>query len=223
MQQFRNWDYIQVQGDYKKLEAGGYVLKIKGVREEMSQKNNPMLVVAFDIAEGECKDYYNDIFVKNTDKNKKWPNNGVHRIVLPEDNGTEEDNKKMSRLKGFITAVAESNKNYNPNMYYNINQLNGKYIGGIFRREEYATQTGERRWSTKLAWTCSVDKIRSGDFTVPKDKPLPVDNNVAYGAFPQAPANPYANSPIAQDNPFASGNVFIPIDIEIEGEDDLPF
>lgn len=224
MQQYKNWNNVQAAGEFKRLEAGGYVLKIKGAREEMSSNNNPMLVIAFDIEEGECKGYYGDIFAKDKAQNKKWPNNGTHRIMLPADDGSEEDNKKMSRLKGFFTAVAESNQNYNIDKYYDIKQLIGKLVGGLFRREEYETQTGERKWTTKLAWTCSASKIRNGEFTVPDEKPLPEkDNNVVYGAFPQAPANPYANSPIAQADPFAGNQGFMPIDNDIEVEDDLPF
>ncbi len=226
MKQYRNWDAVQAAGEFKKLEAGGYVIKIKAVREEMSKNNNPMLVIAFDIAEGDCKGYYNDIFTRDETPQKKWPNNGIHRIMLPADDGTEEDNKKMSRLKGFISAVAESNPNYNPNKYYDIAQLNNKLLGGIFRREEYETQTGERKWSTKLAWTCSVQKVRNGEFTVPEDKPLPEQNNVIYGGFPQAPTNsystnPYASSPLAQDDPFGSSQDFAEID-NISDEE-LPF
>ena len=129
----------------------------------------------------------------------------------------------MSRLKGFFTAVAESNQNYNIDKYYDIKQLIGKLVGGLFRREEYEPQTGERKWTTKLAWTCSASKIRNGEFTIPDEKPLPEKDNVMYGAFPQAPANPYASSPIAQDDPFAGNQGFMPIDNEIEGEEDLPF
>lgn len=224
MQQYKNWNNVQAAGEFKALKPGGYVLQIKGAREEVSQNNNPMLVIAFDIVEGEFKGYYNDLFAKNTAADKKWPNGGIHRVMLPKDDGSEEDNKKMSKLKGLVTALAESNRNYNPNEYWNIEQMKGKLIGGLFRREEYENQKGERKWTTKLAWTCSTVKIKNGDFEVPEERPLPEqDNNVVYGAFPQAPANPYASSPIAQDDPFAGNQGFMPIENEIEGDEDLPF
>lgn len=224
MQQYKNWNNVQAAGEFKALKPGGYVLQIKGAREEVSQNNNPMLVIAFDIVEGEFKGYYNDLFAKNTAADKKWPNGGIHRVMLPKDDGSEEDNKKMSKLKGLVTALAESNRNYNPNEYWNIEQMKGKLIGGLFRREEYENQKGERKWTTKLAWTCSTVKIKNGDFEVPEERPLPEqDNNVVYVAFPQAPANPYANSPIAQNDPFAGNQGFMPIDNELETEDDLPF
>lgn len=223
MQQYRNWNNVQAAGEFKALKPGGYILQIKAAREEMSKNNNPMLVIAFDIAEGEFKGYYNDLFAKN----RKWPNGGVYRIMLPVDNGSEDDNKQMSKLKGFINAVAESNRNYNPNEYWNIEQLKGKLIGGLFRREEYENQKGERKWTTKLAWPCSVPRIKSGDFEVPEERPLPEQNNTGYGGFPQAPANsyppnPYANSPIAQDDPFGGQQGFVPVD-DIESDEDLPF
>lgn len=224
MQQYKNWNNVQAAGEFKALKPGGYVLQIKGAREEVSQNHNPMLVIAFDIVEGEFKGYYNDLFAKNTAADKKWPNGGIYRVMLPKDDGSEEDNKKMSKLKGLVTALAESNRNYNQNEYWNIEQMKCKLIGGLFRREEYENQKGERKWTTKLAWTCSTVKIKNGDFEVPEERPLPEqDNNVVYGAFPQAPANHYASSPIAQDDPFAGNQGFMPIDNEIEGEEDLPF
>lgn len=214
MQQYRNWDNVQAAGEFKRLEAGGYVLKIKAVKEETSRNGNQMLSIAFDIAEGERAGYYSDLFAKDNKPNKKWPNNGIHRIVLPTDDGSEEDNKKMSRLKGFINAVAESNRNYDPKKYYQLAQLNGKIVGGIFRREEYENQNGERKWTTKLAWTCSAQKIREGDFEVPADKPLETDST-GFSMFPPAPQNPYQGP---TDN---AG--FMPIDDAIEGDEDLPF
>lgn len=228
MQQYRNWNNVQAAGEFKPLKPGGYVLQIKAAREETSRNGNPMLVIAFDIAEGEFKGYYNDLFAKNTAADRKWPNGGIHRIMLPVDNGTDEDNKQMSKLKGFVNAVAESNRNYNPNEYWNIEQLKGKLVGGLFRREEYENQKGERKWTTKLAWPCSVPRIKSGDFEVPEDRPLPETTSNTYGAFPQAPANsyppnPYANAPIAQDDPFGGQQGFVPIDNEIEDDSDLPF
>lgn len=229
MQQYRNWNNVQAAGEFKPLKPGGYVLQIKATREETSRNGNPMLVIAFDIAEGEFKGYYNDLFAKNTAADRKWPNGGIHRIMLPVDNGTDEDNKQMSKLKGFVNAVAESNRNYNPNEYWNIDQLKGKLVGGLFRREEYENQKGERKWTTKLAWPCSVPRIKSGDFEIPEDRPLPEQsNNVVYGAFPQAPANsyppnPYANAPIAQDDPFGGNQGFVPIDDALETDGPLPF
>ena len=228
MQQYRNWNNVQAAGDFKALKPGGYVLQIKAVREEVSQNGNPMLVIAFDIAEGEFKGYYGDLFAKSTAQDKKWPNGGVHRVLLPKDNGSDDDNRTMSKLKGLITGLAESNRNYNPNEYWNIDQMKGRLIGGLFRKEEYENQKGERKWTTKLAWTISVPRIKTGDFEIPEDRPLPEDNGNNYGGFPQAPANsypptPYANSPLAQDDPFSGSQGFMPIDNEIEGEEVLPF
>lgn len=228
MQQYRNWNNVQAAGEFKPLKPGGYVLQIKAVREETSRNGNPMLVIAFDIAEGEFKGYYNDLFAKNTAADRKWPNGGIHRIMLPVDNGTDEDNKQMSKLKGFVNAVADSNRNYNPNEYWNIDQLKGKLVGGLFRREEYENQKGERKWTTKLAWPCSVPRIKSGDFEIPEDRPLPETTSNTYGAFPQAPANsyppnPYANAPIAQDDPFGGNQGFMAIDEALESDEPLPF
>ena len=48
----------------------------------------------------------------------------------------------------------------------------GKLIGVLFGREEYENKYGERKWNVKPRITKDVDKIRSGDFKVPDERPL---------------------------------------------------
>lgn len=202
MQQYKNWDNLPAAGEFQPLPADGYVLSIINAKEEMSKRTkSPMLVIAFDIADGRYRGYYRNLYNNRKNDQGKWL--GVYYITLPLDDGSESDNRKMSRLKGFINAVAESNDTYNAKRYFDIAQLKGKFVGGVFRREQYENKNGELKWSTKLAWTTSVDKIRIGEFTVPEDKYLQQDPP---SYFP----------PQQQDG-------FTPIDDEIEGDEDLPF
>lgn len=45
-------------GEFEVLEAGGYICKIINAKVEKSKTNKEMLVIAFDIAEGDHKDYF---------------------------------------------------------------------------------------------------------------------------------------------------------------------
>ena len=53
-----------------------------------------------------------------------------------------------------------------------IKKLENAEIGIIFRREE-SEYHNERRWRTAPCWFRSADTIRSGEFTIPDDAPLP--------------------------------------------------
>ncbi len=61
-------------GESQALPAGGYICKILKAEETNSQSNRPMLVILFDIAEGEHNDYYRQQFdrIKQTSPDAKW-------------------------------------------------------------------------------------------------------------------------------------------------------
>ena len=87
-------------------------------------------------------------------------------------------------------------------------------VVGELRISSFTDKDGNKRWSTDVV---VMDQYFAGG----KKEDESADEEKR--AFPQAPANPYANSPIAQNDPFAGNQGFVPIDNEIEGEDDLPF
>lgn len=193
-----NWDKVQADGgSFERLEAGGYVLQILNVKQEVSEGGNNMLVLMFDIAEGESQGY----FKRDHDRRKsfnseaKWL--GKHYMVLP-DVGQNESFKRMNeqRLKALTNAVEESNSGYQWN--WDETTLKGKMVGGLFGREEYKGNDGEYRWSTKLRFFASLETIRTGKFNVPKDKPA------------------------KRDEPLMDAG-FTPIDMAISADNDLPF
>ncbi|WP_317366364.1 hypothetical protein [uncultured Tyzzerella sp.] len=51
-----------VMGESNKLEAGNYICKILNAKCENNKSGNPMLILQFDIAEGDFKDYYRQSF-----------------------------------------------------------------------------------------------------------------------------------------------------------------
>lgn len=166
---------VGITGEYESLEPGGYICRIKNVKEEESKNKNRMLVVAFDIEEGEHKGFYqrryNDLVQQNNDPNNviKWPNNGIHRIMIEDNNG---DCNKF--FKGFITSVENSNEGYNfKENKFDEKTLKDKLFGGIFGEEEYEKMDGSIGTSTKLKYVRTVQAIRDGKYKIPDIKKLP--------------------------------------------------
>lgn len=175
MEMPKNYENTEVIGDYEKLQAGGYICKIISAKEEQSKAGKRMLVVAFDIAEGEHAGIYmrryDEIKKANNDPNTipKYPNNGIYRVVIAEDNG---DCTKF--FKTFITSVEQSNNGYDFKANnYDEKTLKDKLFGGIFREEEYEKNNGEIGTTTRLQWARSVEVIKEGKFTIPEIKKLP--------------------------------------------------
>ena len=174
MEKPNNYDETQVIGDFEFLEPGGYICKIKDAKEETSSTGKAMLVVAFDIAEGEHEGIYQRRFeeISKNDIKAKWPNNGVHRIMLENSEGNT--NKFF---KTFITSVEQSNNfTFWKNNKGDVKNLKDKLFGGIFGEEEYEKMNGEIGTTTKLVWIRTTATIEDGKYTIPEPKKL-IRNN----------------------------------------------
>lgn len=164
-----NWDNVEANyGDVKRITAGGYVCVILACTIETSKNNKQMLVVNFDIAEGDFKGFYKEQY-KNAPRDNnnpvepKW--RGKYYLLLEGDN-------YEGRLKAFITSVEESNEGYVWD--WNEASLKGKQFGAIFRDEEYV-YNGEIRTIAKIWQVRSAKTIRTNEFEIPRKKELPVD------------------------------------------------
>ena len=170
MKPINNWNEVQpiMGGESQALPAGGYVCRVTAVKEDVSKASNKeMLVVNFDIAEGDYKDYYMNKYKNSTPKNDmepiKWK--GVYYITLEGENWE-------GRFKGFITALEQSNSGFQWNTCnWDTNRLVGLLFGGLFREEEFEGDRGVGK-TTKLCWVRSAQEIREGNFEVPAPKPL---------------------------------------------------
>lgn len=173
-----NWDKVPANyGDYKRVTAGGYVCKIIACQKEKSKTGKEMLVVNFDIAEGDFKDFYFEKY-KNTPRNQNNPQEpkwgGKYYILLEGEN-------YEGRLKAFITSVEESNIGYTWD--WNEQNLKGKLFGGIFREEEFE-YNGQILSNAKIWQVRSVATIRNGEFEVPRKKEyVPSTQEVATQMF----------------------------------------
>lgn len=153
----------------KALPADGYVCKIMAAKMELAKSSGlPMVVIQFDIAEGEYKQYFRNKYLnaKNYNPDTKWQ--GVGRIPAVDAEG-----KARKGFNSFCGAVEKSNDCKLPtDDELFLASLKDKYIGIIFGREEYRGNDGQNHWSTKPKFYRSVQTIESGNFTIPDDEPL---------------------------------------------------
>lgn len=166
----KDYDSVQVAGEFKALPAGGYVCRIVQAKAAVNNEGLPMVEAAIDIIDGEYTQYFSKLFRDRMmrDPNAKYPYNGVLRITA-----VDKDGRTKKLFKGFCTAVEDSNEMKLPRTDDAfIKALNGKEIGVIFGREQYEGYDGNVRWSTKPRWFRDVKTIMSGDYTVPEDQYL---------------------------------------------------
>ena len=148
------------------LPAGGYVAKILNAKvEEYSW--GEVLVISFDISEGEYKDFFSKQYKENTREDKKWKGN--FRLTVPQESNQYFDSQKRT-FGNAIWAIEESNPGYHWD--WNEDALKGKMVGVLFRNFEWAMDDGRSGWSTECCTFVSVEDVRTGNFKQPKDKPL---------------------------------------------------
>jgi len=161
MRQMDGYDKVQAQdGNFERLPAGGYVCAIKSARVEASKNGNDLLIVAFDIIEGDHQGHFQKDFDRRKGAQRpgyaneaKW--GGVYRQLL-----CGKDGLPNPFFKGMMVAIENSNPGYKWD--WNEGALKGKRIGFVFGDEEYLSQKGDVRTIAKPRWPRSVDEIRKG-------------------------------------------------------------
>lgn len=204
MQPIKGWDNIQVNRGSSQIPKGGYVCKIMGAKTEANRNGRQMLVVIFDVCQGEQSGFFQNKY--QAGGSKKWANQATLRFNLPDESDSPDDyQRKAQRIKRFISDVEQSNDPYI--FKWDEKTLRGKFVGGLFGREQFKAQDGTLAWSTKIRFTTSVEAIQTGNFRIPDDSPYKeYDNGYSY----QQP-----QQDMGTDD-------FTEID-SIEADDDLPF
>ena len=166
----KDYDDVKV-GEPKILPADGYICKILKAEETESKTGKPMIKFYFDIADGEFKGYFREMFdawkaSSDDPSTVKWPFTGTKWIMLYDTEGaTNRD------FKSFCTALEDSGTEVWKNDMINVASLKGALVGIIFRREEHEYMN-ERKWRTVPWGFRSVKAIQDGTYTVPEDKAL---------------------------------------------------
>jgi len=141
--------------EYKRLKPGGYVCKITSVEDVPAKE---YLKMEYDIAEGEFKQYYQQLFsAKNF-----WGGSFIKSYKAG----------ALKYFKAFITSVEESNTAFK--WQEDETHLKNKLVGLVLGEEEYRKKDGTVSTRLYVDMARSVKAIREGNFTVPAKKCLPM-------------------------------------------------
>lgn len=159
------------------LPAGGYVARISNAKIE-NYSWGDVVVIAFDIAEGEYTGFFRKQFENNQNEDKKWK--GTYRLTVPDESSQYFESNQRT-FNNFIYALEDSNSGY----HYDCDEskFKGKLLGVIYRNKEWEWE-GKSGWTTECGSVTDVQSIREKTFRPLKDKPLnnhpsdiPVNNN----------------------------------------------
>lgn len=148
------------------LPAGGYVAKIMNA-EEVKYDWGEVVVISFDIAEGQYKDFFANDYRTQDREDKKW--RGTYRLNVPKDDGSEKDGWTKRTFGNAIWALEDSNPGYK--FDWEVAPMKGKVVGVLFRNKEW-DYNGQTGWTTECCALTTVSDIRDNKFKMPKDKPL---------------------------------------------------
>lgn len=166
MKAFNGYKAKKQGGAREILPAGGYVAKILNAEEKRYDWGD-VLLISFDISEGERTGFFNKDYQENANEDKKW--RGTYRLPIPKDDGSERDDWTKNTFGGAMWAIEESNLGYA--WSWDEKTLKGKTVGVLFRNKEWE-MNGNTGWTTECCKLESADDIRNGKFRMPKDKPL---------------------------------------------------
>ena len=158
MRPIKGYKEAQVSGEFERLPAGGYVIKITDVKDEPSKE---YIVVTYDIAEGAYKDFY-----KNTDAEHVRTHQFI-RSYKP---------SALGMFKGFISAIDQTNGTAFGDSVedrgLNEKMLIGRTLGVLIGEEEYENNRGEVKTVLKVRVCVDAERIRKGTFKVPELRKL---------------------------------------------------
>lgn len=147
----------EATGESTRLPAGGYICKYTNV-EDVSEKS--YLYMEFDIAEGEYKGYFENLY----DRADFWAGKCYRSYK----------EKALPMFKRMCSAVTKSNKNFifDGNEHADEQTLIGKKVGILLGEEEYIGNDGTTKIRLYVVREMPVDEIKAGKFKVPVLKKL---------------------------------------------------
>lgn len=157
MKPIKGYNEAQPAGEYEKLAAGGYVIKITGVEDD-DQKQ--YLRITYDIAEGPEKGRY---------ANETSDNAYRHQFIR------SYKEKALGMFRAFIKAIDAANgTSFDTRIEKGFpeNELVGKLLGVLFGYEEYEANDGNVKERLRLVRFLNLEQVRAGDFKVPELKKL---------------------------------------------------
>jgi hypothetical protein len=159
------YDKTKRKKSFQALPKDAYVVKIKSAREDTWPSGDRCLRIAFDIAEGEYKDFYQKQFDSNPNEDKKWPMDAVFTLNIPSDGSQQ---YVWDNWNTFFADLEDSNGGFA--FGGDLKTLKGKVIGGLFHIRQ-SENNGTVYDHIVMKWTRPADDVRSGKFgKLPNDK-----------------------------------------------------
>ncbi len=155
--------YARTQSSlFEQLPAGGYVARIIEVDDRVwKEHSEPAHMIYMDIAEGD----YTGIYARNNENasQDRWLG---YWFAEPNDSSPD---WLMSKVGGIQTSLAESNNSVNLG---EPKKWKSKLIGVVVGEEEAESSSGTVYTRPYVSYVCSAERIRTGNFKVPKLKKL---------------------------------------------------
>ena len=171
MKPINGWENVEaINGEYKRLPAGGYVVRITNVSD--TPENN-FLAIDFDICEGEYTGYGANCLERNGFN--PFKTRVYYDTNTPKSDPNYEKRHKttLGIFKGFTDAVEQSNA---PHYRWEWKEqtLVGRVVGAVLGEREYRKQNGDigTAWDVRFRTSAT---IRDGKFKIPEKKTLPVE------------------------------------------------
>ena len=149
------------------IPINGYVVKIMDAKEQHYDWGD-VLLVSFDIAEGAYKDFFRHDYQNQTAEDRRW--RGTYRMNIPSGDGSEKDGWRKRSFENDMFCVEDSNPGYVWD--WDETKLKGKLVGVLYRNKEWEFN-GRTGWAPEAAMLAAAADVRSGNFKLPKDRPLP--------------------------------------------------
>ncbi len=182
IKKFNDFDQTKGYTDSAQLPRGGYVCKIVGAKP-MDGGYGQSIKIAFDIIEGDYKDYYQKKYAANNSEDKKWP--GTFLLNVPSDDGSERDGWTKRRFRTFTDALEDSNLGYH--FDWDETKFKNKLIGFVFNYREWEASDGKVVLIPNPANVTSVDNIRKENYKIPADRMLKGRKATAPASSPADP------------------------------------
>ena len=160
------YDKSKRKQTFQQLPKGAYVVKIMNAKEVPNKSGNGSHIdIAFDICEGEYRNFYKKIFEGNTNEDKKWPNDAIFRLTVPNDGSQQ---FIWDNWNSFFADLEDSNSGFV--FGGDVRTLKNKLIGGKFHNEQ-SESNGTVYDHIRMKWTCVADDVRNGRAgRLPNDK-----------------------------------------------------
>lgn len=180
MKQYSGYE-AKRQATREPLPAGGYVVKVLDAIEKFYDWGS-VLLISFDVVEGQHKDFFAADYRNQTQEDKKW--RGTYRLRVPMDDGSEKDGWTKNAFNNAMYAFESSNQGFHWN--WDESKLKGLLVGALYRNKEWEYD-GRTGWTTECCTLVPVADVRENTFKMPKDKPLakkqPAPRSTARGDF----------------------------------------